>query len=50
MQVDEYLKVVRWAETRYRRNARLIIWEKGKASRYKYIETLAFAKYITKGD
>jgi len=49
MREDKYLKIVRWAETRYRKNARLILWEKGKASKFKNIETLAFDKYITRG-
>jgi len=50
MQENKYLKIIRWAKTRYRQNSQLILWEKGKDSKFKHIETLAFTKYITRGD
>ena len=50
MQENKYLKIVKWAGNRYRKNQRLIIWENGEPSIYTRIENLAFAKYITRGD
>ena len=44
--IDKYLKVVRWATTRYRTNGRLILSIGGEPSTWKQIEIMAFDKYI----
>jgi len=46
MNDDKYLKIVKWADLRYRKHAHLIIWEKGQPTRYKLIEMMAWKKYI----
>lgn len=47
MNSDRYLKITRWADSRYRINGRLIISKGGIPAPYQVIEKMAFDKYIT---
>ena len=44
--IEKYLKIVRWATARYRKNGRLIVSIGGEPSNWKQIEIMAFDKYI----
>lgn len=46
MKHDKYLKVALWLRNRYTIDGRLVISTGGIPSRYKYLETLAWNKYI----
>jgi hypothetical protein len=47
---DRYLKVVRWAESRYRTEDRIVLERRRAPTRYSKIETAAYQRLLREVD